>query len=166
MRTWHHCRLTANRQCCRKHHCRLATNRQWWHCRLEPQTGSVGLAITAGSCHKPAVILTTTLPVETQTDSVVGTELYRVVLWTDSVGGNEHCRLCKESAVKLKNTAGLYEPTVIAYPHYCRYGCVGSKSDSDGVFWTGSIILIWGSAPGSSTCKKLKFDRAYLTYGS
>ena len=24
-RTWHHCRLSKNRQCCRKHHCRLAT---------------------------------------------------------------------------------------------------------------------------------------------
>ena len=48
--------------------------------RLEPQTGSVGLAITASSCHKPAVIRMLTLLVQTQTDSVGGNELYRVVL--------------------------------------------------------------------------------------
>ena len=88
------------------HHCRLATNRQWWHCRLEPQTGSVGLTITTGSCHKPAVIRTITLPIQTQTDSVGVNELYRVVLWTGSVGGTELYRLCKEPAVKLKNTVG------------------------------------------------------------
>ena len=48
--------------------------------RLEPQTGSVNLTITVGSCHKPAVLVTTTLLIKTQTDSVGGTELYRVVL--------------------------------------------------------------------------------------
>ena len=61
MRTDHHCRLAANRQCCRKHHCQLATNWQWWHCWLEPQPSSIGLAITAGSCHKQAVIRTIAL---------------------------------------------------------------------------------------------------------
>ena len=104
---WHHCWLSETNSVVVNITVGYQQNRQWWHCRLEPQTGSVGLAITADSCHKPAVILTTTLPVETQTDSVVGTELYRVVLWTDSVGKNEHCRLCKEPTVKLKNTAGL-----------------------------------------------------------
>ena len=42
--------------------------------------------------------------------------------------------LYKEPVVKLKNTAGLYEPTVIADPYHCRYGCAGSKSDSYVIF--------------------------------
>jgi len=42
--------------------------------------------------------------------------------------------LSKEPAVELKNTAGLLELIVIVDPHQCRYGCAGSKSDSDEVF--------------------------------
>ena len=34
---------------------------------------------------------------------------------------------------------------MIADPHHCRYGCAGSKYDSDGVFWTGSEVLLRSS---------------------
>ena len=74
MRMGHHCRLATNWQCCRNHHCRLETNRQcWprWHCRLEPQTGNVSLFIIVGSCHKPVVLVMTTLPVKTQPTMLV-----------------------------------------------------------------------------------------------
>ena len=29
-------------------------------------------------------------------------------------------------------------------PHHCRYATVGSKSDSEGGFWTDSDIQMWG----------------------
>jgi hypothetical protein len=33
----------------------------------------------------------------------------------------------------------------MSIPHHCRFGCAGSKSGSDGGFWTGSDIQIWRS---------------------
>ena len=30
-------------------------------------------------------------------------------------------------------------------PHHCRYATVGSKSDSEGGFWTDSDVQMWGS---------------------
>ena len=49
---------------------------------------------------------------------------------------------------------------MIAYPHHCRYGCAGSKSDSDGVFWTSSEVLFWRSDGCSSGLEDSKNERA------
>jgi hypothetical protein len=161
----------TSRQCCSRHHCRLdiqigsvveaitvglsyhpavlawaslsarATNRQCCleqHCRLKPQASSVVLSITVSSSHKPTVFSRASLlawatswqcslekhcRLEPRAGSVGSTGHYRVVPGTDT--------LFLTSLVVLSYRQ-WYEPHITA----------GSKSTSEGGFWTDSDVLV------------------------